>query len=484
MIKKFYNKKMLAALTAMLLLTAGCGKKDEDTTERTTNKITTESTESTESSDTEGTTGENTTEDASVTEDKSTATEEGTTAEPDSRTESTEGTTITPGGNLSGKDENPVTDTKSPENMAEYLSGDWNMIPGGNSSKKPPVKISFDKEENICTFYNEDGSKFIKTSMEYQSLFGDDDKANLVTLKTLEASEDTVSNSEELEHMSVDVQLLTANVNGKKYLAIREAGNGDSILGYEFLKPENRTDSFFWIFAKEEDKEQKLSDEENAFLVEKNTSFYAFKWIEENGACYLQRMDTDSFEDLWYDGTVSVSVLIYSYNNTGFGNYAVKYKCKGLKKGNPSPEFVYVTTDINGDIEKMLPAEYMGYGYYKPAEEEDSERAGLKTTDELYLGEWVDPTDPYRYLYILEDDLEVGGYKIEMFYDDQPSIFGNANADNLSLSMNQGFTYDDFWVLGHFDTAEGAIAFTVDESEYWDLPVGTVYYFERKEPLE
>ncbi|MCR5147900.1 MAG: hypothetical protein K6C35_02920 [Eubacterium sp.] len=464
--------KILLFCVSLTALTA-CGNKDiknvvvSDKTEQITN--TSEAISGTDSSTAELT---------ETTTEKSTA--EGTDSSTEKTTESTtEGKK--PGEIISSENDGNVDideiDIKNPEGMLKFLDGDWIMLPYGYPSKEVHTpKLSFDAGKASCRYTNGIETQYFDATLSFKSLFDDEDIANHLTLVPADASDKVVSDKKQLMDGESYFQILAAVVGDKKVLALRTAGNGYSIFQGECLDPEMTTSDGFWIFEQENAKVKAISEETDKFLRQRNDSFYAFIWKSPAGECYVQKMNTDEFIDSWYDE--DMLVLFYSYENSGYGNYTVKYKVKGDGMDGYDPGLVYITTDVKGNIINCERAEYLGYGYYKPVPGEDR-RKNLKKTDEIFLGDWINDSDQELRLSILEDDPQVGGYKIEVFKEGEPYIFGQANVDGNDLYINQGFFKDDYMLIGHFSSEGEMIIFTIDESENAEIKEGESFRFTR-----
>ncbi len=99
----------------------------------------------------------------------------------------------------------------------------------------------------------------------------------------------------------------------------------------------------------------------------KGDSFHAIKWTEFGNSCTLQRVEPVpvTLED--FDGK-DVDGLSFVMPDDEYAYSTVNYEYKGREKychdGYFDPQFVYVTTDKNGQITEMSVIDYAYDGYY------------------------------------------------------------------------------------------------------------------------
>ena len=139
-------------------------------------------------------------------------------------------------------------------------------------------------------------------------------------------------------------------------------------------------------------------------------------------------------------------------------------------------------TDENGEIIYSQDIPYYGLGFYElPTAQGTSDisrdDSRYDATDAVFLGEWI--ADDSSSIKITEADPQTGGYYAEISIYRLTQMEAYLNIDGTSLSINQGFAGDDR-IGGTIESTAKGIRFTVTESEFDPLEVGTVFEFTKK----
>ena len=178
-----------------------------------------------------------------------------------------------------------------------------------------------------------------------------------------------------MEDKPSDYQILAAQVLDHDVLALREIGNGTSVFSMDVLREERQARESMWVFERQgESFSLAPGPEENDALRRRNSTFFAYCWMQEEGVCFLQEMDT-VLKNNWI--TEGDTVRLCRYPENGHALRAVCYEVGGhteqtLGAMPYKPHLVQVTTDEEGVVVQMLDMLYLGAGVYAPDPPENS----------------------------------------------------------------------------------------------------------------
>ena len=255
------------------------------------------------------------------------------------------------------------------EEMFSYLSGTWRLCERGrDTGSRNVTTIKFDESNSKVTFTRDDGEWLIATfSLDY--IFGPEyETVDYLNMTIDEYSKNLTDVGEEWSYYTEDASLafFTGTAGDKDFLVIRNPGNGETVvtedcLGYNLMASESS-----WLFVRDS-VSSVLSDEENADLLKKGETFYAYCWYNTGGTVGLQEVyGYEHDEDL---GFIAPSVAIM-YSPDQYGHYILSYPVEGVKEPDTRiPDtycsvFAIVTTDENGCVTELRELEYMGYGVF------------------------------------------------------------------------------------------------------------------------
>ena len=263
-------------------------------------------------------------------------------------------------------DEAPV------DSAADRLLGEWEEIPGSKteSNETTGIKISFDAEGLRVNDGIRKSSSFSK--VEYGDIYGiGNGQISKITVTPQEVSGSDINEADILAN-PVDFELLTCEVNGTKYLALRELGNGTSYFGMGQFRQEYQDEQYFWTF-------RKLGDEPGVIQntnLRKNEEFYAFCWYRTEDSLYLQEVDADIRQEDWYGLDRPMMYLIMDQMPEAATQYPVPEELQwrifpqGIRewRGSISPYLMRIITDEEGNIKKFYEMQYYGAGMYEASE--------------------------------------------------------------------------------------------------------------------
>ena len=106
--------------------------------------------------------------------------------------------------------------------------------------------------------------------------------------------------------------------------------------------------------------------------------------------------------------------------------------------------------------------------------------AQFGVTDQAFLGNWDCTNDPNSTVTIHEADPQTGGYHANFFFYRIANAGAYANISGDNLSINQGTVNGQFDFRGIFEKTPSGIRFTITESAFQYLPVGSVYEYTRR----
>lgn len=451
-----------------------------------------------------------------------TETEEPVTEAVSTTEEVTEGTTeeTTESATEAAIDDNLFSTDKaliiSRKDMKEYLDGTWELVPRGQAIMNPeetPDILTFNSEMSEVTFMRGNDAEFITFDYELDDLFEEiPGTGNLIKLTGRDVTLGFSEYGDSMIGSYATYQIILVNNMNCDTLLLREIGNGESQFSYEGLNYERTANDGFWVFRSLNEEEPKMDriNNINEELRLKNSTFYAVSWFDMGDRVTLQRILINP-EVLNLYGE-DEEVISYTYPNSEYPLSAVTYYVKGMEdmahSGRYIPGICKVTTDESGDITEMTPLVYDIFGYYYPAGV-DPYAAGpggdyqdpsgpdgttgapdgagpdfrdpdyYRETDNIYMGEWVLKGDPLTTLFVAMDSPQVGGY--ELCFDFYRLTYADcyANISGSDLSTNQGTINNDRDFGGVLTQTEDGVRFTVTESGFEAIGVGTEYEFIR-----
>ena len=256
------------------------------------------------------------------------------------------------------------------------------------------------------------------------------------------------------------------------------------------LSHDNLTNDGFWMFVRVGGTKSSVVQDE-AFDMSaryKKGTFYALRWVDLYGSCYLTPVNVEIYEDTFW--TDKLSVLRYSYSNNGRALINVFYDIEGIdaggKEGMLNPQLVEVTVDDMGQITDLKDHPYYSYGVYSVEsgivshEEDYRDPLIYGETDKTYIGKWRASDNSGTELTVSEASLQVGGYSFDIKFGGTDTAACNANIYEGDLIVNQGYvngTYDFECALMK---SEKGIKMVVTSSKWDKMPSGTTIEFVKK----
>lgn len=243
------------------------------------------------------------------------------------------------------------------EKMLELLYGDWEIMDDGELIQEPGIKR--DRLRFALPQYHR--VRFITASgdmetfnIELSDMF--DEPGNTYDRLTLSNRAGSGKYDWDEVRPGQSFQIMIANNLGSDYMMLRELGDERTGFATDGLKYD-RSILGTWMLRRpnpdEYDNEiDSIQTTPSTFGIEdsirqKDTSFYAFKWMEFGNSCTLQRVEMTSESE-------------YVLPKDEYAYSAVNYEYKGKENmahgGYFDPALVHVTTDSKGqitDIEKV-----------------------------------------------------------------------------------------------------------------------------------
>ena len=473
---------ILAAILTMTAMLAGCGNK-EPATESSTKS-------GGDGFDLPGLKTETTTE--ATTEETTEATTEVTTEEVIS-------------GSIGEDDLYYASDkafSMSQKEMKDYLDGYWERIPRGQPIRDMEMMEDtfYFNGETQTAVYNRGDGEYVRFDYEAEDLFESiAGTNNLIKMTVTEVSPEFSEYPDAMMGTSVYFQVVLANDGNIDTLLLREIGNGDSQFCYDGLEYNKQAFDGFWVFKSLDEDEPKMDrvNNINAQLVLKNSTFYAFLYMDMGDRVTLQRVLINP-EVLNLYGE-DVDVYSYTYPKCEYPLSTVSYYVEGMEdyanSGGYDPGLFRIVTDENGKITEMERLVYDIYGYYYQEGVSQATYTGedgpdgdgpdvrdpeyYKATDDVYLGMWEMVGDPMTTLSVVMDSPQVGGY--ELLFDFYRLTYADcfANIREGDLVTNQGVISNDKNFGGILTPTDRGIKFIVTESEFDGIEAGTEYEFVR-----
>ena len=386
---------------------------------------------------------------------------------------------------------------RSSEDLKYFLNGTWYLIPNGAlpGTAEAFAALSFDSgtsKAELTILIEERPTVYMEFSTG--KLFDMADATeDLIYFDVKDASEMVRKNSPLTLDSHNQFQILTCRCMEEDYIAIREVGNGTSSFAFDILSHENMSLDGFWIFVRDGGTRSSVFTDETYGnkARSKNGYFFALRWLDTDGSCYLTSVNVEVHEDTFWED--KVKTLRYTYQINKRSLIAVRYELTdpGAYERDTmiAPQLVEVTTDASGKIIDILDHPYYSYGVYSPEidmrgnyeEYRDPEIYGF--TDETYLGSWKGKEDPSMSLTVSEASLQTGGYKFEMWlYDGDGYVLAEcyANIFEGDLYVNQGHINGSYDFEGVLLNGEIGIKFNVTNSGWGGIQAGQTFFFERK----
>lgn len=396
----------------------------------------------------------------------------------------------------------------SKKDMMNYLDGSWELLPNGQPIMAPdviPDTFTFDAETQEATFTRGSDSEYITFDFELEDLFESiAGTCNLMRLTGKDISGAFSQYSDNMISAYVTYQVILVSDTNADMLLLREIGNGEAQFSYDGLSYDRTAFDGFWVFRSlnDESKMKRVNNIDDQIRL-KNSTFYAIAWYDMGDRVSLQRILINP-EVLNLYGE-DQDVLSYCLPNNEYALSSVTYFVKDMEdmanSGEYVPRFCQVKTDENGDVIELRSLVYDIFGYYYPAgvypnndpdggdysDPTGPDGAGpdardpeyYRDTDNIYMGMWELKGDPMTTLTVVMDSPQVGGY--ELCFDFYRLTYAHcyANISGSDLSTNQGTINNDRDFGGVLTQTEDGVKFTVTESGFEAIGVGTEYEFIR-----
>ena len=372
------------------------------------------------------------------------------------------------------------------EEMAERLDGVWFLNDGENMIQDPqaiPDTLTIDSDTMTATYHMAYAAEEAYFDISFEHTFVDavNSQNGLVLTCTGVTDGFPYQDTDQL-YANLYVQVC------ENHLIVREYGNGLSMFMEEVVGYDRQGWDEWWLFVRDDsardpiypyakidwDKERKT-----------NSEFYAIRYSDWGNAWDLQEVEVEFYDNIMLYGMES-QVMAVRYADNGHPFSVINYDILGAEmkahSGCYSPSLVEVMTDENGEIIYSQDIPYYGLGFYElPTAQGTSDisrdDSRYDATDAVFLGEWI--ADDSSSIKITEADPQTGGYYAEISIYRLTQMEAYLNIDGNSLSINQGFAGDDR-IGGTIESTAKGIRFTVTESEFDPLEVGTVFEFTKK----
>ena len=381
----------------------------------------------------------------------------------------------------------------SSEDLKLFLDGSWSLIPYGSlpGTEPPFATLSFDKATSRAelTILAEDKPKvFMEFSSEhlFDMLYPSED---IIYLDVMDASEIIKKTSPLVLGTHNQFQILACRYKDDDIIALREVGNGTSNLAMEILTHDTMTQDGFWIFVRDGGTKSSvvINDAFDIAARYKNGTFYAFRWVNFYGSCYLVPANVEVYEDVfWVD---KVSVLRYSYANNGRSLINVFYDVEGFDaaghEGSINPQLVEITVDEAGQITELKEHLYYSYGVYSvdaginEYEQDYRDPQIYGETDKTFLGKWYSTGGSGIVLEVSEASLQTGGYRFDIKFSGNDTAECYANISEEDLIVNQGYVNDSYDFECALIKKEGGIQLLVTSSKWDKMKSGDTIDFVR-----
>lgn len=265
--------------------------------------------------------------------------------------------------------DNFMAGLESDDDAKQFLDGTWYMLPGGQPSVlEPPFKMFADRNTSTFSIIETNSENALSSGFDVLDLFatprGCCDLIRATPPGTIKT--DGMTDSEIIDY-SFDLHFTAAYVNGVPVIAMAPIGNGISPVD-ALVKGEHMTNSYNWVFVRDTDGDiTGIDDAKMNELRNKDTTFYAYRWLDMGSEVYLQEVNTTITDIMFEDGSTK-DAMYYSYKDNGHALTAVRYPVKGAEKlansGDYRPALVKVTTDKDGNVTELAEMQQIGYGYY------------------------------------------------------------------------------------------------------------------------
>ena len=256
--------------------------------------------------------------------------------------------------------------------MLEALYGDWEIMDDAELIQEPGIKrdrLRFALPQyHRVRFITADGD-MESFDIELKDVF--EDMGKTYDRLILSNRRDSGKYAWDEVRPEQSFQIMIANNLGYDYMMLRELGDARTGFATSGLKYDRSIQGLWMLRRADPNDYGNEFDEEMTTpttvgiedkIRQKDTSFYAIKWMEFGNSCTLQRVETvkTSLE--------GKDALEYRIPDDEYAFSAVNYEYKGQENmahgGFFDPTLVYVTTDENGQIIDIAKLEYAYEGLY------------------------------------------------------------------------------------------------------------------------
>ena len=261
-----------------------------------------------------------------------------------------------------------IGDTK----MLEILYGDWEIMDDAELIQEPGIRrdrLRFALPQYHRVRFITAGGDMESFDIKLQDVFEEADN----TYDRLILSNRPGSGKYDWDEVrpGQSFQIMIANNLGWDYMMLRELGDERTGFATDGLKYDRSIQGLWMLRRPDPNDYDNEFDEEMTTpstvgiedeIRQKDTSFYAIKWMEFGNSCTLQRVETAKTT---LDGK---DALEYFLPDDEYAYSAVNYEYKGQENmahgGYFDPALVHVTTDKNGQITDIAILEYAYEGLY------------------------------------------------------------------------------------------------------------------------
>ena len=251
------------------------------------------------------------------------------------------------------------------EDVYAYLEGDWEMMPYGYMHEKPYTYFSFFPDGTFSV--NHEKKRDMAAGSFTVSELSPDQERMKITVAPSSFDAELLPGDEALLHTTADFEIFAAKMNGMKLLALREAGNGESLFARDALLYAVQSDDRFWIFRQPQDTGTASAQ------VKKDSQFYAMQWLKEDGTVWLQEVETEQYEAALYDKPVPVIEIGYMHNDDALDAVPYELAFGGVEDvfdGVIRPQFVHAETNAKGQVVRLHRMPYETLGLYGTGSEQ------------------------------------------------------------------------------------------------------------------